>query len=331
MCRTQRLTQGFAVARLTAEQLLVMELICQGYAREQIAVLFGLEPQVVTARATAARKKLGAKTQAGAVRILNDYLGSWMADSSMWQSLSPTQRNVANLMADGFPDRRIAEELGMAVETVRSHRAKIFRRLGITSRRMIATRRPGVAMASDVDYVGALREAAARRNQVSWGVIRLFLRARIQFVLQIMVDQLATLDLRPPNEVLATLKGMSPKRTWSKQLPPATQLLWALLRQPASMKQQWPAEVEERNAERVRWHTRLVMSCFSEVALSKLELFRLEDIDLLWLMSFEVSLPVAAAALRIEPEVAAARLSELLAECELVSYEQLQVMAFLAP
>jgi DNA-binding NarL/FixJ family response regulator len=47
------------------------------------------------------------------------------------QGLSPRQREVLRLMADGRSTRAIGQELGISVKTVEAHRGELMRRLGI--------------------------------------------------------------------------------------------------------------------------------------------------------------------------------------------------------
>ena len=47
--------------------------------------------------------------------------------------LTPRQREVCALMATGLMNKQIADRLGTSVNTVKTHRAEIFRRLGLRS------------------------------------------------------------------------------------------------------------------------------------------------------------------------------------------------------
>lgn len=49
-------------------------------------------------------------------------------------ALAPRQRQVLSLLAEGLPNKVIAERLGMAPNTVRTHLMAIFRALGATTR-----------------------------------------------------------------------------------------------------------------------------------------------------------------------------------------------------
>ena len=54
-------------------------------------------------------------------------------DSSAAATLSPRQREVLRLLADGKSSKEIAGELGLATRTVESHRCEIGRRLDLHS------------------------------------------------------------------------------------------------------------------------------------------------------------------------------------------------------
>lgn len=49
------------------------------------------------------------------------------------RDLTPREREVAQHLADGKPNKVVAHELGMSVRTVETHRARIKSKLGITS------------------------------------------------------------------------------------------------------------------------------------------------------------------------------------------------------
>ncbi|WP_460544231.1 helix-turn-helix transcriptional regulator [Glycomyces halotolerans] len=53
-------------------------------------------------------------------------------------ALTPSERRVAGLAAEGLANREIAQELFVSVKTVEWHLGQVFRKLGITSRRQIA-------------------------------------------------------------------------------------------------------------------------------------------------------------------------------------------------
>ena len=50
-----------------------------------------------------------------------------------FEHLTPRQREVCALMATGLMNKQIADRLGTSVNTVKTHRAEIFRRLGLRS------------------------------------------------------------------------------------------------------------------------------------------------------------------------------------------------------
>jgi len=54
--------------------------------------------------------------------------------------LTPQERHVAILAAGGHTNAEIAERIFITVSTVEFHLNKVFRKLGISSRRQIATR-----------------------------------------------------------------------------------------------------------------------------------------------------------------------------------------------
>lgn len=51
-----------------------------------------------------------------------------------WDALTPAQRRVAALVAEGLTNAQVAEQLGLGPETVKSHVAKLLAKLGMSSR-----------------------------------------------------------------------------------------------------------------------------------------------------------------------------------------------------
>ena len=68
-----------------------------------------------------------------------------------WQSLTPTERTVADLVADGLSNPQIGERLFISRRTVQTHLVHVFAKLGISSRSQLAA------------------QVARRRRQASWG------------------------------------------------------------------------------------------------------------------------------------------------------------------
>ena len=59
-----------------------------------------------------------------------------------WGSLTPTERQVADLVAEGLTNQQIATKLLMGVATVKSHLTHIFTKLNITNRAALAATHP---------------------------------------------------------------------------------------------------------------------------------------------------------------------------------------------
>ncbi len=58
---------------------------------------------------------------------------------SLWTSLTPQQRRVALLVADGDLNKVIAEKMGLSDRMVEVHRARAFEKLGVDSSAALAT------------------------------------------------------------------------------------------------------------------------------------------------------------------------------------------------
>jgi DNA-binding CsgD family transcriptional regulator len=55
-----------------------------------------------------------------------------------WDALTPTERQVVDLVAEGATNNEIAERLFMAVPTVKTHLTHVYAKLGLTSRTQLA-------------------------------------------------------------------------------------------------------------------------------------------------------------------------------------------------
>ena len=55
-----------------------------------------------------------------------------------WGSLTPTERQVVDLVIDGHTNPQIAERLFMSPGTVKAHLAHIFAKLGVSTRAELA-------------------------------------------------------------------------------------------------------------------------------------------------------------------------------------------------
>lgn len=58
---------------------------------------------------------------------------------TIYNKLTPRQREVALYISYGYSDKRIAEEMGIVASTVHSHLERIYRRLNLHTRHELAT------------------------------------------------------------------------------------------------------------------------------------------------------------------------------------------------
>ncbi len=56
-----------------------------------------------------------------------------------WESLTPTERSVVEVLLDGGTNRVIGDRLGVSRRTVETHLAHVFLKLGVDSRVSLAT------------------------------------------------------------------------------------------------------------------------------------------------------------------------------------------------
>lgn len=62
-------------------------------------------------------------------QVIDDYIGRLEQADSPLERLTQRQRQVLQLIAEGYSTRRIAERLSLSVKTVESHRANLMQRL----------------------------------------------------------------------------------------------------------------------------------------------------------------------------------------------------------
>jgi len=70
-------------------------------------------------------------------------------EGECWEALSPREKQVLQLISQGFRNRDIASKLNIAVETVKTHASNIYSKLQVSNRTeaLLKARREGVLMA----------------------------------------------------------------------------------------------------------------------------------------------------------------------------------------
>lgn len=70
-----------------------------------------------------------------ALKLVQDYLRRHEAAGESDSVLSPREKEIVTLIADGYSNKEIAEELIVSPSTVHSHRSNLMVKLGLSSRR----------------------------------------------------------------------------------------------------------------------------------------------------------------------------------------------------
>jgi len=79
----------------------------------------------------AGRMFLSSRVTAG---VVHDYLGRLRADEpALCPELTPRERDVVQLLAEGCNTREVARRIGVSTKTVDNHRSRIMRKLGLNS------------------------------------------------------------------------------------------------------------------------------------------------------------------------------------------------------
>jgi DNA-binding CsgD family transcriptional regulator len=85
----------------------------------------------------AAGEQLGVR---GALGVATHGFGGRGADAVGWESLTPTERQVARFVAGGDTNAEVAKRLLMGTETVKTHLKHVYLKLGLRSRTELAAR-----------------------------------------------------------------------------------------------------------------------------------------------------------------------------------------------
>ena len=64
-------------------------------------------------------------------QVVDDYVGRTGGSADPLDALTPRQREILQLVAEGHTSKEIAERLGLSFKTVDAHRAQIMERLGL--------------------------------------------------------------------------------------------------------------------------------------------------------------------------------------------------------
>jgi DNA-binding NarL/FixJ family response regulator len=64
-------------------------------------------------------------------QVVDDYVGRTGGSADPLEALTPRQREILQLVAEGETSKEIAERLGLSFKTVEAHRAQIMERLGL--------------------------------------------------------------------------------------------------------------------------------------------------------------------------------------------------------
>jgi DNA-binding CsgD family transcriptional regulator len=68
-----------------------------------------------------------------------------------WESLTPGERQVVDLATDGSTNPQIAAQLLISRETVKSHLANVYRKLGVNNRSALAAYATRIAASAQDD------------------------------------------------------------------------------------------------------------------------------------------------------------------------------------
>lgn len=67
-------------------------------------------------------------------KLVNEYLNLSVQRNETGPALSPREKEIVALLAEGFSNKEIADKLVVSLSTVYTHRSKLMTKLGLTSR-----------------------------------------------------------------------------------------------------------------------------------------------------------------------------------------------------
>lgn len=104
-----------------------------------------VEPAVAAVRSELGQEAFEAAWTEGTAMSIDEAVayalrgtGERKRPTSGWASLTPTELDVARLVAEGFANKEIAERLFVSPRTVQAHLTHVYAKLGITSRVQLA-------------------------------------------------------------------------------------------------------------------------------------------------------------------------------------------------
>lgn len=119
-------------AVLTERQRQVAALVGEGHSNPAIAQVLFLSPRTVQSHVAEILRITGARSRAQVAAVF-----ARGADGGL-DALSPRQREIAVLIAEGRRNGEIAAALGLSEKTVENHVSALLRRLGVPSRAAVA-------------------------------------------------------------------------------------------------------------------------------------------------------------------------------------------------
>ncbi|KQR95793.1 MAG: helix-turn-helix transcriptional regulator [Microbacterium ginsengisoli] len=129
------------IVMLTARQRQIGALLAEGHSNRAIAEALFLSPRTVQAHISDMLEITGARSRVSLAARIGSSHGTDLS------ALSPRQREIAGLIADGRRNAEIAHDLGLSEKTVENHIAAMFTRLGVRSRSAVAAAVPTAGVA----------------------------------------------------------------------------------------------------------------------------------------------------------------------------------------
>ena len=136
------------------ENLKIILLVNEYCAQEELSsIIFGAKAYCVKTLSVELLKKVIKKVIEGELWVDRKFVGRLLSSleeltktkhvesahlGKGYNLLTPREKEIANLIATGYPNRKIANGLNISERTVKAHLGVIFRKLGITDRLQLA-------------------------------------------------------------------------------------------------------------------------------------------------------------------------------------------------
>lgn len=122
------------LALLTQRERQILEFVAQGKSNIEIAQSLWVVENTVKFHLTNIYKKLGTRNRTEAAQLIPPNAEIDEITKRYWETLTPREREVLELVKRGLADKEIAEELALTKSTIFFHLSSVYRKLSVKNR-----------------------------------------------------------------------------------------------------------------------------------------------------------------------------------------------------